>query len=270
MKNVIFVSHNPITRLQLDLLCASYEVEDIIHIETRGPSSRKRIENALKRVITIELPCNTYYTHEQIAHCIDQLNEATNLNKRYTLILPHLYNHLFAILSELRCVKSVYYLEEGNLSLGLVKKVDMRQYSYKDLVRFKTPHNLVKDIRLLTDEIFDDGANERITMMPYFENQPFPKHPKYAGTISISKKAFIGYTNRVILKKPIYNQEVESVFGEYAIIYLPNLYCKIPSWIDFADKEVLTEIISKTKLLIDEYKLEKIVLKPHSSTPKYM
>lgn len=269
MKNLIYVSHNPITRLQLDLLCSSLRLEEIIHIETRGISQGGKIARSSKRAITIEFPCNTYYNKNELAICMNRIKNIIDTKNQYTLVVPHLYNHLFALLAELKCVKELFYVEEGNLSLGLVKKVDMKQYTYKELVRLKEPSLLMQNIGLLTNDIFENAANQRLSMMPYFENQPFPMHPKYAGTISVSKKAFKGYSNNLKLGKPIYDKEVEDEIGKYTIIYLPNLYCKIPNWIRFEDESVLKTIILKTKALTDDYELGKVVLKPHSSTPRF-
>ena len=268
MINLIYVSHNPITRLQLDLLCSSFTIRDLIHIETRDIETYNNKNLSTEHCIRLRFPCGTYYSDAEMKDCIDVLGRIIDGRKRYTLVIPHLYNHLFAILAELRCVTDIYYLEEGNLSLGLVKKVSMRQCTFKELVKNGTS-KLVKDIRVLTEDMFDKGANERITMMPYLENRPFPLHPKYVGNISISKKAFSGYSNTLRLNNPEYSKDVKAHIAEYTIIYLPNKHCKIPNWIKFEDKEIMEMIVSKTKRLAEEYSLKNIVLKPHTSTPRY-
>ena len=109
------------------------------------------------------------------------------------------------------------------MSLGLVKKVDMNQYTYKELIKDGVKGNLIRPIDRLTTDLFEHGSNERVTLMPFLENRPFPAHPKFKGTISVSKKAFKHCKNNQKLENPEYEEEIQKHISKFSILYLPNL-----------------------------------------------
>ena len=199
-KNIIFVTHNPITRLQLKIISSENEFDQIIHIDTRANPCELKIKGNFQ-LSRCQFPCNTYYTDDELKKLNDTLKKLIDEKQEYTLVVPHLYNHLFAVLVELRCVKELIYVEEGNLSLGLVKKIDMKLYSYKDLVKKKETSEELKQINIFDSKIYEKDANERISLMPLLKNQPMPRHPKFTSSISVSRRAFPNIKENRQLKK---------------------------------------------------------------------